>query len=178
MDTKPIRPNLSHAEPIKYKRYQICTLSETEPIGIEAYQIPIKSPSKYKSLDDHQPLLACPVAKVGMKQDPPTHPSSTWLQTFPAQHDYKPSQLNMTTNPPSSTWLQTHPAQHDYKPSQLTIPGPVSPLSSRRIPTPFSVLSKTPLPLPAHDDCQPLPMCPVVKRSTPVPSPPWQIHCS
>ncbi len=65
-DTEPARyqiyqiPNLSDAKPISFRSYQILYLSDNEPTTYWAV-----SPSPFKSLDDRQPLLAWPMAKLG-----------------------------------------------------------------------------------------------------------------
>lgn len=59
--------NLSGAEPIKHRTYLIPKLSDNEP---SRYWV--VSSSMFKSLDDDQPILVCPEAKLGTKQG---HPS-------------------------------------------------------------------------------------------------------
>jgi hypothetical protein len=90
-DSEPIRfrtysiPNLSDSEPIRFRTYPIPNLSDSEPIRFQTSLIP-QSPLPLPAHNDHQPLLARPVAKLGTKQSTPVPSpplSSRWPITPP-----------------------------------------------------------------------------------------------
>jgi hypothetical protein len=70
-DYKP-GPSLSDTKPNKYQTHQIPNLPETEPPDIIPIkyltdQITFSVPSPFKSYEGRQPLLACTLAKLGLK---------------------------------------------------------------------------------------------------------------
>jgi hypothetical protein len=82
-DSEPIRfrtypiPNLYNSKRIRFRTYPILDLSDSEPIQFRTYSIRFRtslipqSPLPLPAHNDHQPLLARPVAKLGTKPSTP-----------------------------------------------------------------------------------------------------------